>query len=77
MTEVIEFLEKNGYVEDKDNEDPEYRAFHKEGVSAIDINGREIVFIGETGDWLRIPCNRWALLGALIHYRQLSVDYKW
>ncbi len=72
---ISKFLLDNGYKEDFDNES-EMITFHKEGVSSIDFNEEEIVLIGEQGDWLHLPLSMYALLGALLHFRQLAIDYK-
>jgi hypothetical protein len=60
MKEVIHFLTKNGYKEDTEK-GSEYRSFFKDGVSSIDVGKDEIVLIGESGDWLHIPLNYYAL----------------
>ena len=73
MERIIEFLTKNGYKEDETV--GEYRSFFKDNLSSIDINKDEIVFIGEEGDWLHIPLNYYALIGALLHHRQLGTNY--
>lgn len=73
--EIIKFLALNGYVEDSEKGSV-YRSFFKEGVSSIDVNDSEIVFIGESGDWLNIPMNLYALIGALIHYKEIATNYK-
>lgn len=74
MITIIEFLLKNGYKEDIEK-GAEYRSFFKNGLSSIDVNNDEIVFIGEEGDWLHIPANYYALIGALLHHRQMATNY--
>ena len=74
MERIVEFLLQNRYKEDSDKKS-EYRTFNKHGVSSIDVNSTEIVFIGEEGDWLHIPVNIYALIGVLLHYKQIAVDY--
>lgn len=74
MKKITDFLIKNGYKEDSEN-GAEYKSFFKNGLSSIDVNDDEIVFIGEEGDWLHIPSNYYALIGALVHYRQMSFSY--
>lgn len=73
--QIIPFLKKNGYKEESDK-GGEYRSFFKGDLCAIDIGVDEIVFIDDTGDFLHLPLNYYALIGALIHFRQLSVNYK-
>lgn len=74
MKKITNFLIKNGYKEDSEK-GTGYKSFHKDGLSSIDVCADEIVFIGEEGDWLHIPLNYYALIGALVHYRQLSFSY--
>ena len=74
MKKIISFLTRNGYKEDSENV-AEYRSFFKDDLCSIDINKNEIVFIGEEGDWLHIPLNYYALIGALLHHRQLGTNY--
>lgn len=75
MEKVIQFLINNDYWEESEK-DSGYRTFFKDDVSAIDVYPNEIVFIGEQGDFLNIPVNIYALIGALLHFRQLAIDYK-
>lgn len=74
MERIIEFLIKNGYKEDTEK-GAEYRSFYKDRLSSIDVTKDEIVFIGEEGDWLHVPVNYYALIGALLHHRQLATNY--
>jgi hypothetical protein len=74
MKKVIDFLKSNGYTEDTEK-GSEYRSFFKNGLSSIDVNNDEIVFIGDEGDWLHIPLNYYALIGALLHHRELASNY--
>ena len=69
-----EFLEANGW---KNRE--EYRngdSFWKNGCIGIDItdDGR-MVFIGESGDFLERPTDKYTLIGVLLEYRQLPINY--
>jgi len=70
MEKIIEFLKLNGYKEtDSDT-------FEKDGVSQIDISQKEIILSDEGETWLHLPVNLYALIGALIHHRQLACNYK-
>jgi|GEM_PF-2450461 len=71
MKEIIKFLELNGYTEGPPNFG--FRRFFKEHLSPIYISEAEIFL---NGDWLHLPVNIYALLGALIHRNELSIDYK-
>ena len=75
MKKIIEFLIANGYFEETEK-GAEYRSFFKEGVNSIDVGSKEIVFIGESGDWLHIPLNYYALIGVLIDTHQIAINYK-
>jgi len=72
------FLENNGYTEAY--KDPQTEWIHFEpmvnAVSCIDLSENEIVFVGDEGDWLHIPCSYYALIGACIHYSQIGIGYK-
>jgi hypothetical protein len=79
MEKCIAFLEKNGFAKVHDGyHGGEYQMMSKgdETVSDIDISEDEIVFIGDGGDWLRIPCNFYALIGACIHHSILGIGYR-
>jgi hypothetical protein len=72
---IIDFLIKNDYKEDSEK-GSEYRSFYKSDLYSIDVGNKEIVFISENGDFLHIPINYYALIGVLIHYRQIAIAYK-
>lgn len=74
MKTVIKFLQQNGYIEDSEP-DAEYRTFYKGHLATVDINDSEIVLIGEQGDFCHLPVNVFALLGALLHYKQIAINY--
>ena len=80
LDKCIKFLKDNGYIKlhDNLNDCEEYQTMCKDNneVMGIDLNEDEIVFISDEGDWLHIPCNYYALIGACIHYSQLGVGYK-
>ena len=75
----IEFLEKNDYIKMySDDSKEEYQTLYQDNgnISSIDLNEDEIVFVDGSGDWLYLPCNYYALIGALLHFSQISVGYK-
>lgn len=74
MKKIIKFLLLNGYVEDSEK-GSEYRSFYKNGLSTIDINEKEVVLVIDYSDWLHLPVNIYAVIGALIHFRELSPAY--
>jgi hypothetical protein len=79
IEKCINFLKNNGYkrLNLEAESGSEYQSFiHKKNISDIDISENEIVFINDNGDWLHIPCNYFALIGACIHYSQIGIGYK-
>lgn len=74
---VTEFLNANGWKEDKEQSD-EYKSFFKENNISIDINDDEVVLIDTSGDFMHIKINNlsyYTLLGALIHNRAIAMDF--
>lgn len=72
-----EFLRVNGWTETQE-QGSEYASFNRAVASiGIDIGCDEIVFIDESGDFLHIPQNIYALIGTLHHLRQLQPNYYW
>jgi hypothetical protein len=79
IEKCISFLENNGYkkIDLEASSGSDYQSFvHKSNISDIDVGENEIVFINDEGDWLHIPCNYFALIGACIHYSQIGIGYK-
>ncbi len=73
----IEFLKLNGwksYCEDIDP-DSEFVTFNKDGCISVDVSESELVFLGETGDFLHKPIDYYTLVGVLISYRQLAINF--
>lgn len=52
----------------------DYKSYIKQGSIGVDINKAEIVLVGEFGDFLQLPVNYYALLGALMHYGYATID---
>ena len=67
------FLELNEYETGEINED--YTSMHHNDGVCLDLSENEIVFIGEDGDFLHIPCDYYALIGALIHLKAITLEY--
>lgn len=73
----IEFLKLNGwksYCEDNDP-DSEFVTFNKTGCISVDVSDSELVFLGETGDFLHRPIDYFTLIGVLVSYRQLAINF--
>ena len=72
---VISFIRTNGWKEET-YPGNDYQTFIRDAYSiAIDINDKEIVLVVDSGDFLYLPVNVCALLGALLHCRAISVEY--
>lgn len=75
----MEFLLLNGWteVDDRRYTDDPVR-FSNGELYGVDIaaDSSEITFIADEGDFLEIPCNLFALIGALLVYRQIPVTFK-
>jgi len=47
----------------------------KGNLCAVEIDKDEIVLLDDTGDFLHLPVNYYALVGALLELRQISTSY--
>jgi hypothetical protein len=65
-------LIKNGF----EKVDNDLISYTKPGMSTVEICLDEIVFIDDTGDWLHIPLNIYALIGALFENRMIAANYR-
>lgn len=52
----------------------DYIHLSKKGFINIDVDDTEIVFIDDTGDFLHIPINIYALKGALLLNHQINIS---
>jgi len=71
-----QFLTENGWKHDIDNDDGDYESYYKTMYPTIDIGNDEIVFVDNNGDFLHLPINYYALIGALIECRSIDMGYK-
>ena len=71
------FLKLNGWelTNEDAGDDPEYLSFVKQDCYGIDMNSDEMVFIDEQGDFARVPTSYYALIGALLEFRQIGCGY--
>lgn len=74
-SKCVQFLFDNGWERDAPNDEYVHLAYPNSGRISIDVNEKEIVFINDNGDFLHLPCNIYALIGGLLHFRQLPVNY--
>lgn len=74
LKRCVKFLLENGWEKATDNYDKFYSYCRKNSVD-VDISEEEIVLIGENGDFLHMNLNYFALVGALIEYRQIGFNY--
>jgi len=51
---------------------------HPDNLVTVELSkeDEEMTFLDESGDFLHLPRCEYALLGALIHFKQLAVNYK-
>jgi len=75
---VSEFLDANGWKIDleKYKTEDEFWTYNKQNCLSIDISDKEMVFLGDTGDFLHCDINLYTLIGVLICYRQLPLNFK-
>jgi len=69
------FLLLNGYHQAEEDEFENCTTFVKNNLSDVQICEDEIVFLNDNGDWLHLSLSYFALIGALIEFRQLSFGY--
>jgi hypothetical protein len=71
------FLTANGWeAVPEEEKDSHYESYRHKSLCTIDMDDEELVFVDDTGDFLHLPLNYYALIGALIEYRQLAINYK-
>lgn len=69
---IIQFLELNGFKKHDRNDNAHSWA---NDIIAIEITEDELVFIDDTGDFCHTPIDFFALIGVLIHYRIIPINY--
>lgn len=77
---IAKFLLGNGYEEvlnDPDYESENMRVFIIKGENVISIKENEMTFTDENGVYLSTPTNIFALIGGLIHFKKLNLNYKY
>lgn len=77
----IDLLKNNGWATcfDDFKHSQEYYSFNKDGCISVDIsvNFGDMVFIGESGDFLHLSINYYSLIGALICHKSLDCNFKY
>jgi hypothetical protein len=68
-----DFLKRNGWK-------MEYSSwswvYHKDGHISVEFNtDDDMIFLGESGDFLHEKTNLYTLIGVLIYHRQLSIGF--
>jgi hypothetical protein len=68
MEKCMELLLINGWVADSDAlaGGSEFTTFNKDGCISVDVSELELVFLGDTGDFLHRPIDYFTLIGVLI-----------
>ena len=70
------FLKANGWIQqNNDYDEADFITYNKDDSVSVDINDEEIVFVSDIGDILHLPCNYYALVGALMELRQICIAY--
>ena len=70
-----QFLIENGWKLNNDDED--YESYYKAMCPTVDISKDAIYFfVSDNGDYLYLPVNYYALIGALIEYHFIDMGYK-
>ena len=69
------FLLLNGYHQAEEDEFENCTTFVKNNLSDVQICEDEIVFLNDNGDFLHLPLNYFALVGALMEFRQIGMGY--
>ena len=67
------FLVFNGWSMESASD--EYDNYFKNGCIGVDVSDNELVLVGDYGDFLHMPINYYALIGALLEFRQISANY--
>lgn len=69
----MSFLLNNGW--EIVDESEEYISFGKTGYIGVDFHNDDMTFIGDTGDFLHRPIDKYTLIGVLMEHRQLPFNY--
>ena len=72
IIKIFRFLDKNGWYSSEETEG--YISFLHDNCFGIDINEEEILLIDDNGVFLELPCNYYALIGAL--YVHMKPNFK-
>lgn len=71
----LRFLRDNGWKYDPKGSGGS-GAFIKDYFVAVELQKDEIIFLDDTGDFMHLPMNYYALVGALLEMRQITANYK-
>ena len=71
--QIIRFIKKYGWIYMETIDD--YREFSHPDFFSISINESEISFVGEWADFLTIPCDIYAVAGALCYHRAIPSNF--
>lgn len=76
---IHRFLIQHGFkwTHDETEEDGTEIAanYLKEDLFAVEVSEEEIVFLDDSGDFLHIPNNIYALVGALVTFRAITTNF--
>lgn len=74
LERCIDFLTKNGWLLDA-AEDGRAR-YYRRGYIGIELNTDTMTFLGGEGDFLHRPTDYYTMVGVLLEFRQLPINYK-
>ena len=71
----MRFLKKNGWHYQETSKG-EPGVYVNELLVAVELHKDEIVLLDGHGDFLHLPMNYYALVGAMIEFRQIACNYR-
>lgn len=70
----VRFLKNNGWKYDAKAAGGA-GVYIKDSLVAVELQKDNIILLDDTGDFLYLPMNYYALVGALMEFRQVSANY--
>lgn len=71
-----DFLFENGWkLGEAEGPTDTYDHFYRQGYLSIDLSPKKMVFIAGDGDFLHKDTDYYALIGVLLEFRQLPINY--
>jgi len=73
MDKCIDILGNNGWYIDVE---PGVIHFYDYGRISVEITEDELIFISKEGDFMSRPIDKYTLIGVLVEFHQLPLNYK-